>query len=49
MLLLTGKRKSNVLNRLINDKYITTEFPVSFLMMHRDVTIITDKKACSEI
>ncbi|NLY81255.1 MAG: glucosamine-6-phosphate deaminase [Clostridiales bacterium] len=49
VLLLTGKNKSHVLNRLLNEKFITAEFPVSFLMMHRDVTVIFDEEACGEI
>jgi len=45
VLLITGAKKSNVVNKLINDPYITTEFPVSFLLAHRDVTIIVDEEA----
>lgn len=49
VILVTGKNKSHVLSRLLNEKYVTAEFPVSFLKMHRDVTVIFDEEAGSEI
>ena len=47
VLLATGRKKTNVINKLINERYITTEFPVSFLRAHRDVTVIVDEEAAN--
>ena len=47
VLLDTGRKKTNVSNKLINERYITTECPVSFLRAHRDVTVIVDEEAAN--
>lgn len=45
LLLATGVKKSPVLRRLLREPYFSTEFPVSFLFGHRDVTILADEGA----
>lgn len=47
ILLITGTKKQAVLKRLLNERTITPEFPVSFLRVHPDVTVIYDKSARS--
>ncbi len=49
VLIITGDKKAHVLERLMNDKSISTEFPVSFVLTHRDVTIIADAAACKNM
>ena len=45
LLLINGKNKHEVVNKLLNETFIYTEFPASFLRAHQDVTIIIDKEA----
>ncbi len=46
VLLITGEKKREVLRRLQAEEAVTSEFPVSFLREHPDVTVIYDEKAC---
>lgn len=45
ILLANGRNKYETVNKLLNESTIYTEFPVSFLRGHPDVTIIIDKAA----
>lgn len=45
ILLASGKNKYKAINKLLNETTIYTQFPVSFLRAHPDVTIIIDKEA----
>lgn len=45
IVLITGEKKQAVVNRLLNEHTITPEFPISFLRVHPDVTIIYDEAA----
>ena len=45
ILLANGARKAPVIQKLLNSKEVTTKFPVSFLLIHPDVTIIVDEEA----
>lgn len=45
VLLANGPKKHDVIKKLLNCKTITTELPVSFLHLHRDVTVIVDEEA----
>lgn len=44
-----GKGKSKVVEKFLSEKTITTEFPVSILKLHKDLTIIVDEQACSSL
>lgn len=43
--LANGKRKAPVIKRLLSEKRVDTMFPVSFLHLHPDVTVIVDEAA----
>lgn len=43
--LANGKRKTPVIKRLLSEHRVDTMFPVSFLHLHPDVTIIVDEEA----
>ncbi len=45
LLLITGEKKQTVLKRLLNERTLTPEFPVSFLRVHPDITVIYDEAA----
>lgn len=45
VLLASGKNKASVIKRLISDNKVTTQLPVSFLLLHPDVTVIVDEAA----
>lgn len=45
VLLASGKNKSPVIKKLLNDNKVTTQLPVSFLLLHPDVTVIVDEAA----
>lgn len=45
LLLITGEKKQTVVSRLLNERTITPEFPVSFLRVHPDITVIYDEAA----
>lgn len=45
ILLASGKNKAPVIKRLLNDNKVTTQLPVSFLLLHPDVTVIVDEEA----
>lgn len=45
ILLANGKRKKHVIQKLLNENKVSTMFPVSFLLLHPDVTVIVDKEA----
>lgn len=40
-----GEGKRKVIERFLNEDTVTTEFPVSLLKLHQDLTIIIDEKA----
>ncbi len=48
VLLASGKKKAPVIKRLLNDNKVTTQFPVSFLLLHPDVTVIVDEAAYND-
>lgn len=45
MLLANGKNKATAISHLINQNYITTKVPATFLKTHNDVTVILDEEA----
>lgn len=45
VLLASGKNKNPVIKKLLNDNKVTTQLPVSFLLLHPDVTVIVDEAA----
>lgn len=45
VLLASGKKKAAVIKQLINEKKVSTMLPVSFLLLHNDVTVIVDEDA----
>lgn len=45
VLLASGKNKAQIIKRLLNDNKVTTMLPVSFLLLHPDVTVIVDEEA----
>lgn len=45
ILLATGKRKRAVIKQLLENPVLTTNFPVSILLCHPDITIIVDPDA----
>lgn len=45
MLLANGENKREVIEKFLNTDTVSTEFPVSFLALHSDVTVIVDKEA----
>lgn len=46
ILVATGAKKAPVIKKLISETNITCDFPISFLRMHNNVTIVLDKLAC---
>lgn len=48
ILLATGPSKKEVIRRFLSEKKITTQFPISLLNMHPDLTLIVDSEAYSE-
>ena len=48
ILLATGQSKKEVIRRFLTEKKITTQFPISLLNMHSDLTLIIDREAYSE-
>ncbi len=48
ILLASGEHKRPIIKKLLEEKTITTELPVSFLALHPDVTIIVDEAAYRE-
>lgn len=47
ILLANGVKKHDAINKLLNETTIYTEFPLSFLRAHPNVTVIIDKEAYS--
>lgn len=47
ILLSSGKGKADIMAKLLKSGVITTENPSSFLLLHKDVTIIMDEEAAS--
>lgn len=45
LLLASGENKRPIIKKLLEEKTITTDLPVSFLALHPDVTIIVDQAA----
>lgn len=48
ILLATGNGKKDVIRRFLTDKKITTQFPISLLNMHPDLTLVIDREAYTE-
>lgn len=48
ILLASGENKRPIIKKLLEEKTITTDLPVSFLALHPDVTIIVDEAAYHE-
>jgi glucosamine-6-phosphate deaminase len=49
VLLASGKSKAEIMAKLVNVDYITTEIPASLLKLHPDVTVIMDEEAASQL
>ena len=49
ILLVSGRHKSEILARILNENSITTDIPASLLLLHTDITIICDKEAYSKV
>lgn len=49
ILIASGKSKAEVIKKLFAAKELDPQFPASFLHLHKDVTIICDQDAMSEI
>lgn len=49
VLIATGASKAEVIRRLLLDDAVTTQYPVTVLKLHRDVTIVIDKKLSDEV
>lgn len=45
VLLANGKKKAEVVKKLLTTDRVSTKFPASFLLLHPDVTIIVDEEA----
>lgn len=45
VLLANGARKAPVIKRLLSENKVSTMLPVSFLLLHPDVTVIVDEEA----
>ncbi len=45
VLLANGEKKAPVIKKLLNENRVSTMFPVSFLYLHPDVTVIVDEAA----
>ncbi len=48
ILLATGKKKRAVIKKLLDNQVVTTDFPVSLLLCHPDLTIILDREAYAD-
>ena len=46
ILMATGPKKALVIERLVSESTISCDFPISFLRMHPNVTLVLDKAAC---
>lgn len=44
ILLANGENKSEVINKFLKGETITADFPLSFLALHSDVTVIVDQR-----
>ncbi len=49
IILATGEKKSQVINKLYHCEEITTEFPASILKLHNNVIVICDQDAAKDI
>lgn len=47
VLLANGKRKAEIIKKILEDETITTQIPASLLLLHQDVTLIVDEDAYS--
>ncbi len=45
VLLANGEKKAEVIKRLLTENIVTTDLPVSFLLVHPNVTVILDEEA----
>lgn len=45
VLLANGEKKADVIKKLLTENIVTTELPVSFLLIHPNVTVILDEAA----
>jgi glucosamine-6-phosphate deaminase len=48
ILLATGPSKKEVIHRFLTEKKISTQFPISLMNMHPDLTLIVDREAYTE-
>ena len=48
MLLVSGKEKRRVIQEMFSDHKIDTENPVTFLLLHPDVTLVIDRDALGD-
>lgn len=49
ILVASGEKKAKVIGDLINNEFVTTKNPSSFLRLHNDVTVIVDESAAKYI
>jgi len=49
VLLASGKSKANIMAKLIDSDYVTTEIPASLLKLHPDVIVIMDEEAAAQL
>jgi len=49
VLLANGKSKAEIMAKLVNADYVTTEIPATLLKLHPDVTVIMDREAGAKI
>ena len=49
ILLASGKKKADAIKKLLNDDKITTDCPVTFLKLHKNVTVYIDEDIKEEL
>ncbi|HHW01276.1 MAG TPA: glucosamine-6-phosphate deaminase [Thermoanaerobacterales bacterium] len=47
VLLASGKNKAGIMAELLDENAVSTKNPASFLLLHKDVTVIVDEEAAS--
>ena len=45
LLIANGNKKAKIMNELLGDNTVSTKVPASFLLLHKDLTIIIDEEA----
>lgn len=48
ILLANGKKKVEAVNKILEEKYVDTNFPASLLHLHPNVILIVDEEACGK-